>query len=119
MQNTIIAQERTRRNVISERPQEGIVGREIMLAPKFLFVAQPTWGVDIGAATAIRRRLIDLRNSGVAVLVISEEIEELFEICDRIQVIREGHLSPSLTTAETRVEDIGRYMIGAEGQGAA
>lgn len=99
--------------------QKFIVGREIMLAPRLLFVAQPTWGVDIGAATAIRRRLIDLRNNGVAVLVISEEIEELFEICDRIQVIREGCLSPSLMAAETRVEEIGRYMIGAEGQGAA
>ena len=60
--------------------QKFIVGREILLAPRLLFVAQPTWGVDIGAATAIRRRLVELRNAGVAILVISEEIEELFEI---------------------------------------
>ena len=94
--------------------QKFIVGREILLAPKLLFVAQPTWGVDIGAATAIRHRLVALRNAGVAILVISEEIEELFEICDRIQVIRKGRLSPPLRVAETRVEDVGRYMIGAE-----
>lgn len=94
--------------------QKFIVGREIELGPRLLFVAQPTWGVDIGAATAIRRKLVDLRNAGTAVLVISEEIEELFEICDRIQVIREGRLSPSLDVSETRVEDVGRYMIGAE-----
>ncbi|WP_337270469.1 ABC transporter ATP-binding protein [Oryzifoliimicrobium ureilyticus] len=94
--------------------QKFIVGREIMLAPKLLFVAQPTWGVDIGAATAIRQRLIALRNAGMAILVISEEIEELFEICDRIQVLNAGSLSPSLETRNTSVEDVGRYMMGAD-----
>lgn len=98
--------------------QKFIIGREIMLAPKLLFVAQPTWGVDIGAATAIRRRLVEMRNSGVAVLVISEEIEELFQICDRIQVLHAGMLSPSLDVAATRVEEVGRYMIGAAELGA-
>ncbi|WP_417743506.1 ABC transporter ATP-binding protein [Salipiger sp.] len=98
--------------------QKFIVGREMELAPKLFFVSQPTWGVDIGAATEIRRRLVDMRNAGAAVLVISEEIEELFDICDRIQVIREGRLSPSLTVSDTRVEEVGRYMIGAE-EGAA
>ncbi|MFB2552865.1 ABC transporter ATP-binding protein [Ensifer soli] len=93
--------------------QKFIVGREIMLAPKLLFVAQPTWGVDIGAASAIRRRLIALRNQGMAILVISEELEELFELSDRIQVLHHGHLSPPLVTRETRAEEIGRLMIGA------
>ena len=92
--------------------QKFIVGRELMLAPRLLFVAQPTWGVDIGAATAIRRRLVELRNQGCAILVISEEIEELFEICDRVMVIREGRLSPSLRIAETDVQEVGRYMVG-------
>ena len=94
--------------------QKFIVGREIMLAPKLLFVAQPTWGVDIGAATAIRRRLITLRNEGVAILVISEELEELFELCDSIQVLYHGTLSRPLVTRDTRPEEIGRYMIGAQ-----
>ena len=94
--------------------QKFIVGREILLKPKLLFVAQPTWGVDIGAATAIRQRLIAMRNDGVAVLVISEELEELFEICDRIQVLHKGHLSPSLDPRATKPEEIGRYMIGAD-----
>ncbi|MBX2880403.1 MAG: ABC transporter ATP-binding protein [Granulosicoccus sp.] len=92
--------------------QKFIVGRELMLKPKFLFLSQPTWGVDIGAATAIRQRLLDLRDSGVAILVISEELEELFEITDRIYVINSGSLSPSLTTAEVTPNDIGKYMIG-------
>lgn len=93
--------------------QKFIVGREIMLSPKLLFVAQPTWGVDVGAATAIRRRLISLRNEGMAILVISEELEELFELCDSIQVLYHGTLSPPLVTRDTRPEEVGRYMIGA------
>ena len=94
--------------------QKFIVGREIMLAPKLLFVAQPTWGVDIGAATAIRQRLIALRNAGMAILVISEELEELFELSDHIQVLHHGRLSPPLVTRDTRPEEVGRYMIGSE-----
>ncbi len=98
--------------------QKFIIGRELMLAPKLLFLNQPTWGVDIGAATAIRRRLIELRNAGCAILVISEEIEELFELTDHIQVLSKGRLSPRFNTSETQPEDIGRAMIGAS-EGAA
>ncbi|SCB58113.1 nucleoside ABC transporter ATP-binding protein [Rhizobium aethiopicum] len=93
--------------------QKFIVGREIMLAPKLLFLAQPTWGVDIGAAAAIRKRLMRLRNEGMAILVISEELEELFELSDFIQVLYHGTLSPPLVTRDTNPEEIGRYMIGA------
>jgi simple sugar transport system ATP-binding protein len=99
--------------------QKFIVGREIMLAPKLLFVAQPTWGVDIGAASAIRQRLIALRNAGMAILVISEELEELFELSDKIQVLHHGTLSAPLVTQETLPEEIGRYMIGAQTSGKA
>ncbi|RJE79140.1 ABC transporter ATP-binding protein [Paracoccus sp. JM45] len=99
--------------------QKFIVGREIMLAPRLLFVSQPTWGVDIGAATAIRRRLVAMRDAGAAVLIISEEIEELFEICDRVQVLNAGRLSPSMKVRDIRVEDVGRHMIGAAEGGAA
>lgn len=93
--------------------QKFIMGREIMLAPKVLLVSQPTWGVDIGAATEIRRRLIEMRNAGAAILVISEELEELFQICDRLHVLHKGHLSPSLPTATTTAEEVGAFMIGA------
>ena len=99
--------------------QKFIVGREIMLAPKLLFVAQPTWGVDIGAASAIRRRLIALRNEGMAILVISEELEELFELSDTLQVLYHGTLSPPLVARDTRVEEVGRYMIGAKQKATA
>jgi simple sugar transport system ATP-binding protein len=55
-----------------------------------MIAAQPTWGVDVGAAAQIRQALIDLRDAGVAVLVVSEELDELFEICDRLAVIAQG-----------------------------
>ncbi|MDA9983212.1 ABC transporter ATP-binding protein, partial [Gammaproteobacteria bacterium] len=77
-----------------------------------LIAAQPTWGVDVGAAAAIRQELLDLRNAGLAVLVISEELEELFEICDRIVVIAEGRLSPVKAAVDTNMEEIGLWMSG-------
>jgi len=93
--------------------QKFILGREIMQAPDVMLVSQPTWGVDIGAATMIRRRLIEMRDTGAAVLVISEELEELFEICDVLHVLHEGHLSPALDARAISVDEIGAYMIGA------
>ncbi len=92
--------------------QKFIMGREILQNPRLLVVAQPTWGVDVGAAAFIRQALIDLRNSGSAVLVISEEIDELFEICDRIAVIAKGRLSPVRPIAGTDREEIGVWMSG-------
>ena len=70
--------------------QKFIVGREIDAAPKVLIVAQPTWGVDVGAAAQIRGELLALRDAGCAVLVVSEELDELFEICDRLHRDRAG-----------------------------
>lgn len=94
--------------------QKFILGREIMLNPDVMLVSQPTWGVDIGAATAIRRRLLDMRDQGCAILVISEEMDELFEICSKLHVLHKGHLSTALNAAETTPQEIGGYMIGAE-----
>ena len=92
--------------------QKFIVGREIRLQPKVMLVAQPTWGVDIGASMLIRQALIDLRNSGAAVLVISEELDELFAICDRLAVLAGGRLSQALPTAQLAVETVGVWMTG-------
>ncbi len=92
--------------------QKFIVGREILLKPGVLIAAQPTWGVDVGAAASIRQALIDLRNEGVAVLVVSEDLDELFEICDRIAVMANGRMSPPKPASETDVEEIGLWMSG-------
>ncbi|MGD0848301.1 ABC transporter ATP-binding protein [Bradyrhizobium sp.] len=98
--------------------QKFIVGRETMLQPKMMIVAQPTWGVDVGAAQLIRQALIDLRDSGVALLVISEELDELFTISDRLAVLAAGRLSPSVKPAETSIEQIGIWMSGKFGDKA-
>ncbi len=92
--------------------QKYIVGRETMLEPKMMIVGQPTWGVDVGAAQLIRQALIDLRDQGVALLVISEELDELFIISDRLMVLAEGRLSPSVLPAETSIGQIGTWMSG-------
>lgn len=92
--------------------QKFIVGREVRLAPQVMVVAQPTWGVDIGASQRIRQALIDLRDSGAAVLVISEELDELYSICDRLAVLAAGRLSPLCATREMPVERIGLWMTG-------
>lgn len=100
--------------------QKFIVGREIRLAPRVMLVAQPTWGVDVGAAQLIRQALIDLRNRGVALLVISEELEELFTICDRIAVIAQGRLSVIQNRTSLTVEQVGVLMsAGGEAEPAA
>ncbi|MGE0807984.1 MAG: ABC transporter ATP-binding protein [Burkholderiaceae bacterium] len=98
--------------------QKFIVGRELMQKPALLVASQPTWGVDVGAAAFIRQSLIDLRNAGAAVLVVSEELDELFEICDRIVVLADGCLSPSRAPAQTSVEEIGTWMSGLWPRGA-
>ncbi|MBC7454883.1 MAG: ABC transporter ATP-binding protein [Massilia sp.] len=92
--------------------QKFIVGREIALAPKVLVLAQPTWGVDIGAAMLIRQAIIDLRDQGVAVLVVSEELEELFMISDRIAVLAQGRLSRAVPAASTSIHQVGVWMSG-------
>ncbi len=92
--------------------QKFIVGREIDAKPTLLIVSQPTWGVDVGAAAQIRGELLALRDAGCALLVVSEELDELFEICDRLVVIARGRVSPSMPTAATTVPMIGEWMSG-------
>ena len=92
--------------------QKYIVGREIDAGPKLLIVSQPTWGVDVGAAAQIRGALLALRDQGCALLVVSEELEELFQISDRLLVMARGRLSPSLPVAEATVEQVGIWMSG-------
>jgi general nucleoside transport system ATP-binding protein len=92
--------------------QKFIVGREIDAAPRLLVVSQPTWGVDVGAAALIRNELLALRDAGCALLVVSEELDELFEIADRLVVIAQGRVSPPIATAQASVELIGQWMSG-------
>ncbi len=92
--------------------QKFIVGREIDANPKLFIVSQPTWGVDVGAAAQIRGEILELRDAGCAVLVVSEELDELFELSDRLHVIARGRLSPSVPIGEASVQKIGEWMSG-------
>ena len=92
--------------------QKFIVGREIDAAPALFIVSQPTWGVDVGAAAQIRGAILALRDAGCAVLVVSEELDELFALSDRLHVIASGRLSPSIDVAQATVEKIGEWMSG-------
>jgi len=92
--------------------QKFIVGREIDANPKLFIVSQPTWGVDVGAAALIRGEILALRDAGCAVLVVSEELDELFDISDRLHVIAKGRLSPSIDRAAATLPQIGEWMSG-------
>lgn len=92
--------------------QKFIIGREILQKPTVMIALQPTWGVDAGAAAAIHQALIDLANEGAAVLVISQDLDELFAISSRIAVIAEGRMSPAYPVKDLTVEQIGLMMGG-------
>lgn len=92
--------------------QKFIVGRELDRQPEILVVNQPTWGVDAGAASRIRQALVDLARSGSAVLVISQDLDEIFEVATEIAVISEGRLSSAFPAGELTREKIGLLMGG-------
>jgi simple sugar transport system ATP-binding protein len=93
--------------------QKFIIGREIAQRPAILIAAQPTWGVDAGAAARIHQALFDLAAAGAAVLVISQDLDELLAISDRLAVLHLGRLSEPLRTADATAEQIGLLMGGA------
>jgi simple sugar transport system ATP-binding protein len=93
--------------------QKFIVGREIMARPKALVVAYPTWGVDVAAVAAIHKALVTLRDSGAAVVVLSEDLDELLSLCDRLAVLYHGTLSEPMPVRGTTPESIGLLMAGA------
>ncbi|MEJ0012739.1 MAG: ABC transporter ATP-binding protein [Bauldia sp.] len=93
--------------------QKFVVGREFDRKPGVFVVCQPTWGVDAGAAATIRQSLIDLARSGSAVLVISQDLDEILEISDRVAVISKGHLSPAHAAHGITREEIGLLMGGS------
>jgi ABC-type uncharacterized transport system ATPase subunit len=94
--------------------QKFVVGREFDRKPGVLVVCQPTWGVDAGAATTIRQALIDLARAGSAVLVISQDLDEILEISDRIAVISKGRLSQPRDARDITREEIGLLMGGGK-----
>ncbi|TBR44898.1 ABC transporter ATP-binding protein [Marinomonas agarivorans] len=92
--------------------QKFIMGREIGQAPKVLICAHPTWGVDVGAALSIHQALLTLRDQGAAILLVSEDIDELFLLADRMAAVCDGYLSPVVQTDNTNINEIGQWMAG-------
>ncbi|TCM85763.1 ABC transporter ATP-binding protein [Rhodovulum steppense] len=93
--------------------QKFVIGREVLQRPEVLVVNQPTWGVDASAAAAIRQSLLDLAASGTAVIVISQDLDELMEISDRFAALNEGRLSPPRPAQGLTLEEIGLMLGGA------
>ena len=98
--------------------QKFVVGRELDRDPRVVVVNQPTWGVDAGAAALIRQALVDMARAGAAVLVVSQDLDEIFEIADRIAVISRGELSEAYPAHAIDRERIGLLMAGAHEAGA-
>lgn len=94
--------------------QKFIMGRMLMASPRIAIVNQPTWGVDVGAATAIRRALLALAEKGCAIVLISQDLEEILTLAHRIGVLHEGRLSPLREAGTMTAEGIGLLMGGAE-----
>jgi simple sugar transport system ATP-binding protein len=99
--------------------QKFVIGREVLQRPDLLVVNQPTWGVDASAAAAIRQALMDLAENGTALMVISQDLDELMEISDRFAALNEGRLSEPRPAAGLTVEEIGLMMGGAHGMEVA
>lgn len=99
--------------------QKFVIGREVLQRPEVLVVNQPTWGVDAAAAAAIRQSLLDLAAAGAAVIVISQDLDELMEISDRFGALNEGRLSEILPALGLSVEEVGLMMGGAHGMEVA
>ncbi|ADO41439.1 sugar ABC transporter, ATP-binding protein [Ketogulonicigenium vulgare Y25] len=99
--------------------QKFVVGREILQNPAVLVVNQPTWGVDAAAAAAIRQALLDLAARGAAVVVVSQDLDELMEISDRFAALNAGHLSEARDARGLGIDDIGLMLGGAKAEVAA
>ncbi len=99
--------------------QKFVIGREILQRPEVLVVNQPTWGVDAAAAASIRQALLDLATDGAAIIVISQDLDELMEVADRFAALNEGRLSEPRPTQGLTIDEIGLMMGGAHGMEVA
>jgi simple sugar transport system ATP-binding protein len=94
--------------------QKFLIGREVVQQPGVLLLSQPTWGVDAGAAAAIYEALAALAEAGTAIVIISQDLDEILLLCDRIAVIAAGRVSPPMPVAAATIEQIGLLMGGSQ-----
>jgi len=94
--------------------QKFMVGRELIQNPELIIIAQPTWGVDAGSANNIHQSLIALADKGSAILIISQDLDEILTLCEQIHVLSEGSLSSAVDMKENGLEKISQLMVGGE-----
>ena len=99
--------------------QKFVIGRELSQSPDVIIINQPTWGVDAAAAAAIRQAILNRASEGAAVVVISQDLDELLEIADRFAVLNEGRLTTPRPVQGLTIDEIGLMMGGAHGMEAA
>ncbi|HET7862793.1 MAG TPA: ABC transporter ATP-binding protein [Burkholderiaceae bacterium] len=99
--------------------QKVVLAREVATSPRLLVASQPTRGVDIGAAQALRQRLVALRDAGAAVLLVSADLDELLELSDRIAVMFQGRIVAHFAAGTVNAQELGLCMIGLRGQSDA
>jgi simple sugar transport system ATP-binding protein len=101
------------KNLSGGNIQKLILGREISEHPSLLVASHPTYGLDVGATEYLRKQLLRRRKEGGAVLLVSEDLEEIFEVCDRIAVMFRGEFMGVLSAEDPRLNDIGLMMAGS------
>ncbi|WP_297870125.1 ABC transporter ATP-binding protein [uncultured Oscillibacter sp.] len=102
------------RNLSGGNQQKLVLAREILKRPDILLVVQPTWGLDIGACEFVYQKIVEERDRGAAVLLISTDLEEVRNLSDRLLVLFEGQIMGEVDPAVARVEDIGQLMAGSQ-----
>ena len=101
------------KNLSGGNIQKLILGREISEDPILLVASHPTYGLDVGATEYLRNQLLKRRREGGAVMLVSEDLEEIFELCDRIAVMFHGEFMGILESDDPRLSDIGLMMAGS------
>ena len=96
--------------------QKAIIAREIDRNPDLLIVSQPTRGLDVGAIEYIHKRLVQARDEGKALLVVSYELDEILNVSDRIAVIHDGHIQGEVDPENTSKNELGVLMVGGKAE---
>ncbi len=104
------------RSMSGGNQQKAIIAREIDINPEVLIAVQPTRGLDVGAMLYIHEQLVRVRDEGKAILLISLELDEVFQLADRILVIYEGEIVAELDPKQTTPQELGLYMSGSKRQ---
>ena len=103
------------RSLSGGNQQKGVIGREMEREPKLLIAVQPTRGLDVGSIEYIHKRLVEHRDKGYAVLLVSLELDEVMNVSDRIAVVNNGNLVGIVNADATNENEIGLMMAGVEG----